>query len=159
MAPTIAETKTYVRELFAGVTDKGGKPYHEHCERVMKFLPSSATDDERHAALLHDVIEDTPTTADDLRRMGYSERTVWLVERLTRPVPGIYVDYIRSISASGDEGLIRIKMADNADNSDPARIAVLPPEQRDIVKRYARARRILEAGLAQDRTAEPRRPV
>lgn len=145
MAPTIAETKAYVRELFAGVTDKGGKPYHEHCERVMEFLHGSATDDERHAALLHDVIEDTPVTAADLLARGYSERTVQLVERLSRkPEDGSYLDWIRSIARSGDPGLVMIKLADNRDNGDPRRIAAIPKAERGFAVRYALARIVLE---------------
>jgi (p)ppGpp synthase/HD superfamily hydrolase len=145
-APNLDFTRALVRRLFAGVTDKGGKPYAEHCERVERLLGPDATEDERHAALLHDVLEDTSTTADDLRAMGYSARTAYLVLRLTRlAADGTYMDYIRGIAASGDQGLIRIKLADNADNSAPERIACLPPEQRDILRRYERARKILMA--------------
>ncbi len=62
MSPTLDETRAFVAKLFAGNVDKGGKPYAEHCFRVEARLPPSATEDERHAALLHDVIEDTDVT-------------------------------------------------------------------------------------------------
>lgn len=143
MRPTIDQTREYVARLFCGNVDKGGKPYHEHCYRVEAALPANATEDEHHAALLHDVIEDTDVTDVDLSRMGYADRTVALVMALSRPKSLTYMDYIRTIAASGDPGLIAIKMADNADNSDPARIAALPEDERDIVRRYERARKIL----------------
>lgn len=145
---TLDDTRALVRRLFEGVTDKGGRPYHEHCERVEAFLPAEATEDERHAALLHEVIEDTGTTSADLLGLGYSARTVHLVERLSRkPEDGPYLDWIGSVAASGDRGLILIKLADNRDNGDPARIAALPPERRDISGRYALARALLVAAL------------
>ena len=151
--PTIASTMAFIDRLFHGVTDKGGRPYAGHCFRVMERLPAAASLDEKLAALLHDVIEDTPTTADDLRRMGYSERAIWLVEKLSRPPASAgprlsYIDWIRSIAATSDAGLIAIKLADNADNSDPERIAALPESERSIIRRYERAREILTAAQA-----------
>lgn len=147
-APQIEAARKLVRELFAGIADKGGKPYAEHCERVEAALPTWVSDDARCAALLHDVVEDCGITGGDLRRMGFSDRTVWLVLMLSRMTKEItYIDWIRSIAATGDAELIAIKLSDNLDNSDPARIAALPPEQRDIVRRYERARRILEPAL------------
>lgn len=148
--PSITDTVAFVEKLFDGVTDKGCQPYAGHCVRVMQGLPAEATDDERHAALLHDVLEDTSIEASALRDMGYSERTVDLVERLSRrPEDGTYMEWMRSIAGSGDVGLIRIKLADNADNSDPARNASLDPVQRVFyAERYGPARQILEAALA-----------
>lgn len=146
-APDLLQAQTFVRHKFAGSLDKGGEPYVNHCLRVMERLPDWCGQDEWHAALLHDVLEDTDTTAADLRAFGFTERTIWLVERLTRPVGPdrpTYMDYIRSIAESGDKSLVAIKLADNADNSDPSRITQLPASERDIAKRYERARRILE---------------
>lgn len=131
---------------FHGMKDKGGRPYIEHCLRVEAKLPPEATIDERCAAILHDVLEDTDLTDHDLYEAGMSERTVHLVEMLTRKKDTTYMDYIRDIKSTGDIGLINIKLADNADNSDPARIAQLPPDEQGITKRYERARRILMGG-------------
>ena len=146
--PTIWDTIDYVRDLFEGVLDKGGKPYADHCIRVWSMSAPGSSEDEQHAALLHDVIEDAKVTFAEMRQRGYSARTVNLVERLTRPAQGTYLDYIRSIADSGDQGLIRIKLADNLDNSNPARIAALPPAERGIADRYKRARYVLTAALA-----------
>lgn len=149
--PTIDETVAYIQRVHAGQTTKGGDPYWTHPVAVMGLLPANATEDERHAALLHDVIEDCGVTADELRAAGYSERTIALVQGLSRPEgpnrPS-YMDWIRSIADTGDRGLISIKLADNEHNSQPDRIAKLPPEQRDIVKRYERSMRVLRKALA-----------
>lgn len=146
--PTLDETRAWVRELFDGVTDKGGKPYADHCFRVEAGLPAEADEDERHAALLHDVIEDKVASGFEMTRRGYSPETIWLVLCLTREVGQTYAGYIDYIAALGHRGLIQIKLSDNRDNSDPARIACLPPEQRSIAKRYAKARAVLESALA-----------
>jgi (p)ppGpp synthase/HD superfamily hydrolase len=147
-APQIEAARQLMRFMFDRIVDKGGNPYSEHCDRVEQRLPDWVTEDARCAALLHDIIEDTPVTADDLRADGFSDRTVWLVEKLSRrPEDGTYIEWIKAIAATGDAELIAIKLSDNIDNSDPDRIAALPPEQRDIVRRYERARRILEPAL------------
>jgi (p)ppGpp synthase/HD superfamily hydrolase len=149
---TIDDTKAFIEKAHAGQTDKSGAPYWHHPVAVMEILQGmhpDATEDELHAALLHDVIEDTEVTAVDLIVAGYSERTVDLVVGLSRPTGPrpTYMDWIRSIAASGDHDLIRIKLADNIHNSHPDRIAQLPAEQRGIVVRYKRSMSILMAAL------------
>lgn len=148
--PTIDETIAFIKAAHAGQLTKGGEPYWTHPVAVMGLLPRDASDDERHAALLHDVMEDCGVTSDDLARMGYSNETIGIVEAVTRDDgrgrPS-YMDWIRAIAASGNTAAIRVKLADNMHNMQPDRIANLPPEQRDIVKRYERSSRILRAAL------------
>lgn len=159
MTETLNRAKELAARLFNGVVDKGGKPYIDHCLRVETRLPAWVSDDARCAAVLHDVIEDTPMTREDLLASGFSQRSVWLVDKLSRKhEDGSYIEWIRSIAATGDAELIAIKLSDNLDNSDPARIEALPPQQRDIVKRYERARRILEPALAPTPSPTPPQP-
>ena len=54
--------------------DKSGAPYILHPLRVMHFLGSQASEDERIVAVLHDVVEDCPVTFDDLRQMATAKR-------------------------------------------------------------------------------------
>jgi (p)ppGpp synthase/HD superfamily hydrolase len=143
--PTITETTEYVEMLFSGITDKGGKPYAEHCKRVMALLPDWANEHMRHAALLHDVLEDTDVTTESLAERGYSEKVIRMVQMLSRPDGVTYMDWIASMKATGDAEVIAVKLADNMDNSDPTRIAELPEHERSIARRYQKAREILEA--------------
>ena len=150
--PTLDETIAFIKEAHKGQRTKGGDPYWTHPVAVMNLIPDDATDDERHAALLHDVIEDCGYTKGALLRAGYSERTVWLVEKLSRPEGRdrpTYSQWIRSIAESRDKGLIRIKLADNQHNSDPERIAKLPENERGIVERYNRSMPVLRLALAE----------
>lgn len=141
------KTIEFIRRKHAGQVDKGGQPYHLHPMAVAELLPPESDEDEYLAALLHDVLEDTGVTESDLRDFGYSEKTIGIVKLLTRPSGVTYLDWIRQIAASGNQGAIRVKLADNAHNSDPKRIAQLPSEQRSIVKRYEKSIRILRDAL------------
>lgn len=149
--PTIAETIAYIKDLHEVQTTKVGEPYWTHPVAVRDLLPPEATEDEHHAALLHDVIEDCGVAEDDLKARGYSDRVILLVVGLTRPSGAgrpTCMDWIRQIAASGDAGLIRIKIADNVHNSLPERVARLPPDERGIVARYERSLAILRPALA-----------
>lgn len=147
MQPSLEETISFIQAAHAGQTDKSGKPYWQHLVSVMRRLGENATENEKRVALLHDVIEDTPYGAADLRRLGYADDVVTAVEMLSRPQGVGYLDWIRSIAASGNRVAIRVKIADNEDNSDPQRIAALPPDQRSIAERYHHSLRILRAAL------------
>lgn len=101
------------------------------------------------AALLHDVLEDTQYTESDLRALGYTEEVIDTVKLLTRDKSDgkTYIEWVQSIADSGNVRAIRIKLADNEDNSDPKRIAQLPESERSIVKRYQRSMKILRVAL------------
>ncbi|HEX8995020.1 MAG TPA: hypothetical protein VF812_03205 [Ktedonobacterales bacterium] len=88
-----------------------GEPFILHPLRVMAQVESDA---ERMVAALHDVIEDTNCTLEDLRRLGYTERVVEAVDRLTHRDGEAYEAYIERIK---DDPLARqVKLADLADN-------------------------------------------
>jgi (p)ppGpp synthase/HD superfamily hydrolase len=141
------KTIEFIKRAHAGQVDKAGQPYHLHPMAVAELLPPDSDEDEYLAALLHDVLEDTEITETDLCDLGYSEKTIGIVKLLTRPAGVSYLDWIRQIAASGNEGAIRVKLADNIHNSDPDRLAQLPPEQRSIAKRYERSIRIMRDAL------------
>src|SRR4051794_28387272 len=129
---TSADAKAFARIQHAGQVDKVGAPYVEHLERVA-FAAEHRAQQARdlglavdpdavvQAAWLHDVIEDTPVTADELRGAGYAAAVVEMVELLTKP-PGreTYEERIAAIIQSGNLGAILIKLSDNEDNTDPA---------------------------------------
>ena len=104
---------------------------------------------ERHAAWLHDAIEDTPTTAADLLERGYGADVVAIVTALTKTESGSsYQDWIEQMAASGFVPAMRVKLADLSDNSDPARLAQLPPDRAaSLAARYERAKETLVAAL------------
>jgi len=96
--------------------DKSGEPYLGHCRRVMDKLDS---DDERAVAALHDIIEDTPTTADDLRKLfpGHIVDAVVALTRVDGVAPEVYYKGIKA-----DPLALQVKLADLHDNLDPQRV-------------------------------------
>jgi len=128
--------------LHAGQTDKQGEPYILHCLRVMLAVPARL----RIPALLHDVLEDTPTTYANLRAVGVSEFDALLVLHLTREEDELYHNYIARVGCNPDA--CAIKVADIRDNL--GRIGGLHMvEQMRLRPRYEKALRFLEAaGLA-----------
>ena len=125
-------------EAHAGQTDKGGAPYILHPLRVMMGVEGERA---RIAAVLHDVVEDTAWTFDDLRREGFDEAVVAALDGLTRREGETYLDFCRR--AAGNELARQVKLADIDDNLDPARVAALPEENRSLADRYRKARAIL----------------
>lgn len=132
MDPTTA--RAIATEAHAGVNDKAGRPYIEHPERVAARLTDP---DAQVVALLHDVIEDTETTADDLRAAGATELQVEALEALTHAEDVSNEDYWRALRLVPLARLV--KAADLADNTDPARIALLPPERQEHFRTKYRA--------------------
>ncbi|MEM6372306.1 MAG: hypothetical protein AAF727_05950 [Pseudomonadota bacterium] len=143
--PTIAETAAFAAYVHAGQTDKAGAPYYLHLARVSRHLVRlfrSVTSVERHAAWLHDVLEDTPNTANDLKRMGYCDEVISVVQALSKPADGsmTYAQWITSIAQGNNQSAMRVKIADLTDNSDPNRLSVLPGDRAaSLEKRYKSA--------------------
>jgi len=137
--------------LHAGQTDKAGHPYVGHLARVAARLVArwpDATRDELEAAWLHDSLEDTEATEASLLAAGVSAETIRIVQAVTRPHGSDYLAWIADLAAAGDISVLRVKLSDNADNSDPARVAQLPDGAARVASRYEPARRLLEDGLA-----------
>jgi (p)ppGpp synthase/HD superfamily hydrolase len=137
----------------AGQFYKPGVPYTFHLigvlDRLLSYFPE-ADDDLRHAALLHDVLEDTPTTADDLLARGYGPATVTMVQLVTNP-PGetlAYADKIARLIATGNRGAMQVKLADMSFNADPAHMTDLEPARVALYQaKYAKPLAMLKAAL------------
>ena len=145
--PTIEETIAFIKSAHAGQFDKGGIEYWKHPVSVMERLGPDASADCKLVALLHDIIEDTNYGPDDLRVLGYSEIVVSSVQRLSKPSGVDYPAYIKELVRSGDRIAMLVKRADNIDNLDPSRLALLPPEHRAGNDKYRRSIEILTAAL------------
>src|SRR5262249_43426113 len=100
----------------AGQKDKEGLPYITHPLRLMAAVEG---DDAKIVAVLHDVVEDTRTTLDDLRREGFSERILTAVALVTHRKEDSYADYV--VGCKGDPIALQVKLADLTDNSRPDR--------------------------------------
>ena len=119
--------------------DKSGLPYVFH-----PFHLAEQMEDEESVtvALLHDVVEDSEYTLEDLRGQGFPERVLAAVERMTHPAGMGYMDYVLRLAE--DPLARRVKLADLRHNSDLSRLDRV--EERDLqrVEKYRAAIKLLE---------------
>lgn len=123
-------------------TDKAGVAYITHPARVAARFNPATRPVEHCAAWLHDVVEDTDLTLDDLWAAGIHPKVLALVALLTPRPEFSTEEYYARIGA--DPRALAVKAADIDDNTDPARLQKLHPNVRERLKsKYARARQAL----------------
>jgi (p)ppGpp synthase/HD superfamily hydrolase len=122
-----------------GQVDKSGRPYIGHPLRVMASVTGEHA---QMAAVLHDVIEDTPVTASDLLSRGCPSEVVDAVVALSHLPDEPQSDYLRRVAAN--PLALTVKRADIADNLSPGRMARLDAETRARLEiKYGTALRLL----------------
>jgi len=134
MLPLIDRAAEIARRAHQGQTDKAGKPYIGHVTRVADrcHTPSAKV-----VALLHDVMEDTDTTPEDLLQQGIPQNIIDCVKLMTRPEGQDYEEYVRCLSANP---ICReVKIADLEDNMDIRRLADLTDRDFRRLRKYLRA--------------------
>lgn len=112
-------------------TDKSGEPYIMHCLRVMNGMN---TNDEKVIAILHDVVEDTEVTFEELLNLGFSYGVVADILLLTHENGVPYQEYIHNIGVSPRAA--KVKRADLKDNSDITRLKGLTKKDHDRISKY-----------------------
>jgi (p)ppGpp synthase/HD superfamily hydrolase len=147
MPPSNSDAHQFAAQAHAGQVDKAGKPYIRHVNRVAGAASGRAIhalekdglninpDHVLQAAYLHDVLEDTPTTAEDLLKAGYAPQVVKMVQLLSKSDEELsYAERIGTLIRSGNIGAILIKLSDNEDN---ARADRQLPTGAGLTARYA----------------------
>ena len=126
-----------VTRLFDNQVDKGGMPYVIHLLKVYGGVNDYL---EKVCALLHDVVEDTDVTFEDLSDIGYPSEVIDVLRILTKPHGADYQVYIDGIVDSNNVHAMNIKLSDLRHNMDIKRI--VNPTVNDyerVNKRYAPA--------------------
>lgn len=108
-----------VTRIFNDKCDKGGFPYVIHLLKVYEGVSDYL---EKVCALLHDVVEDTDVTYDDLKEVGYNNDVISVLEILTKVKGEDYRDYIERIISSENVHAMNIKLSDLRHNMDLGRI-------------------------------------
>lgn len=111
--------------------DKGGEPYILHPLAVMMRME---TEDERIVALLHDVVEDSEWTLDDLRQEGFSEEILTAIDAITQRANESYEQFIERIAKH--PLATRVKCADLEENMNLSRIKQPTEKDRQRVEKY-----------------------
>lgn len=98
--------------------DKQGIPYVFHPFIVAN---SMETEEETIVALLHDVIEDTDTSLEDLKKLGFNDKIIDAIDTLTHKENEDYETYIERIGKN--KLATKVKIADLRHNMDITRFA------------------------------------
>ena len=126
------------KKAHAGQVDKADIDYIQHPLYVASLVK---TEQEKAVALLHDVIEDSDVTADDLLAVGLSNEVVTAVQILTKKKGQSYQEYLEKVKSNN---LARIvKLADLKHNSDLSRLKSVTNTDYERVKKYKNAIRYL----------------
>lgn len=133
-------------EKFRDKTDRGGKPYIEHLFRVAEEAEAIQVGSYL-SGLLHDALEDTNLTADDLYLLGVQDAVIDRVSVLTKLENENYETYIRRIKQYAkrrkDKVVLAVKIADLNDNLNLSRLSNLHESDWMRIKRYMKARQSL----------------
>lgn len=119
--------------------DKGGNAYFLHPVFVALQMD---TEEEKITGILHDVIEDTDITLEDLKRQGFSENVIAAVDAMTRRDGETYMEFIKRLSVN--EIARRVKIQDIRNNMDLSRIPEPTKKDWDRMDVYMKALTYLE---------------
>ena len=139
---TIERAIEIAARAHAGQVDKAGAPYVFHPLRLMMAV---STLDQKMAAVLHDVVEDTDVTFDELRAEGFSIEVVEAIMALTKTDGEARLDAAQRAASNSIARVV--KLADVTDNMNIGRIA--NPTEKDYarLKEYALVKEILEQSV------------
>jgi (p)ppGpp synthase/HD superfamily hydrolase len=125
----------------ASQVDKVGQPYIGHPMRVMNNL---STVEDKIVGVLHDAIEDSDLTLENLTALGFPQIILEAIDTITKRSNEDYEAYLKRVMSNPIA--LRVKIADMSDNMDISRIA--QPKEKDYsrMKKYqATLPRLLEA--------------
>lgn len=127
-----------------GVRDKGGHAYILHSMRIAMRL--NTNDEELMSiAILHDVIEDSKLSFEDLKAEGFTDRVIEALRLLTRRKGVSYDDYIDEMR--GNRDALIVKREDLRDNSDITRLKGVSEKDFERMNKYIRSFAKVEAYL------------
>ena len=122
------------KKAHLGQVDKAGEDYIKHPEKVASFVK---TDEEKAVAYLHDVIEDTELTLEDLHEYEFSKEVIEAVDIITKKKGEDYRSYLNSVKKNK---LARaVKLADLRHNSDLTRLTKVTEKDIERKEKYQKA--------------------
>ena len=120
--------------------DKSGMPYVFHPFHVAEQMKDEVT---TIVALLHDVVEDTKYTLDDIAARGFGQDVVDALALMTHDKNVPYLEYVAKLK--NNPVARAVKLADLAHNSDPTRLDVVDEKAEERFEKYKKAIEILES--------------
>ena len=136
-----SETKKALKlcfEAHKNQLDKSGMPYVFHPFHLAEQMNS---EESVVVALLHDVVEDTDLTIEDLKVMGFSESVTDAIALMTHEEGVEYMDYVKNIKSN--EIARKVKLADLKHNSDLSRLDIVDEKALKRREKYLKAIELL----------------
>ena len=115
-------------------TDKAEAPYILHLIRVMN---AGQTDNEKICGILHDLVEDTKWTFEDLKKEGFSEEIINALECVTKQPNESYSQFIERIKKN--PLAVKVKINDLKDNMDITRLTFITEDDTQRLNKYLKA--------------------
>ncbi len=137
--PNLDDAIALALEAHRGVIDRSAQPYILHPMRVMFRCEGEI---ERIVAVLHDVVEDTGRTFDDLRKLGYSEEVIAALDCVTKREGEGYEQFVER--AATNPVARRVKIADIEDNMDVRRLQGITQKDWQRMAKYLAAWQMLK---------------
>lgn len=125
-------------EAHKNQVDKTGLPYVFHPFHLAEQMKDEYS---TVCALLHDVVEDTDYTFDDLINMGFPNEVIQALKLLTHEETIPYMDYVKALSVNPIAKAVKI--ADLTHNSDTSRLDVVDEWALKREEKYKKALEIL----------------
>ena len=119
--------------------DKSGLPYIFHPFHLAEQMED---EDTTIVALLHDVIEDTEYTIEDLQKAGFTQNVISAIALMTHDPQMPYMEYVRAIKSNPIARAV--KLADLRHNSDMTRLDIITQRDEERAQKYLDAIVILE---------------
>ena len=135
---TVEEAEAFATKMHEGQTDKAGRPYIEHPRAVASKVGGEK---EKVVAWLHDTVEDTPATIEQIREM-FGDEIADAVAAMTHDKSVPYMDYVRNIKKNPIAR--KVKMADLSHNMDLSRLANVTEQDLERMEKYKKAYEILK---------------
>lgn len=118
--------------------DKAGKPYIGHPLRVMQNVQ---TNDEKIVAVLHDILEDTPTSISELIEMGFNHNIINAIVAVTKQ--DCENRFQAAQRTAKNHMACTVKLADLHDNMDLSRLSTIRAKDLERFKQYQKVETIL----------------
>jgi len=136
-----AKTKIALKLCFEAhkdQVDKSGMPYVFHPFHLAEQMND---EDTTIVALLHDVVEDTEYTIEDLREKGFGEKVIEAIRLMTHDSSVPYMEYVAQIKTNPIAKAV--KLADLKHNSDTTRLETITPKDEKRAEKYREAIKLL----------------
>ena len=138
---TLEKAIALATQRHAGQMDKAGQRYIQHPLRVMNSVD---LEDAKIVAVLHDILEDTETTVQELRALGFKAQIIEAINALTKQPNETRLQAAKRTALN--PLAIQVKLADLKDNMDVSRLPQVTEKDLARLEQYKRVEhRLLEA--------------